>query len=133
MKNGNNGNNGKNTISKAELFRRLEKENPRSTWGKGVKNYAVDLVDELEAEDVPTDSVELNKLLLSGAENWNAYSWGGSALIYNADIAAALCTPSELKKTKGGERRPNSHEQWLDVQARALAQAAALICKLAQN
>ena len=130
MKNGNKKN---NTILKAELLRRLEKENPRSAWGKGVKNYAVDLVDELEAEDVPTDSVELNNLLLSGADSWSAYSWGGSALIYNADIAAALCTPSELKKTKGGERRPNSHEQWLDVQARALAQAAALICKLAQN
>lgn len=123
----------KNIILKAELLHRLEKENPRSAWGKGVKNYAVDLVDELETEDVPTDSVELNNLLLSGADSWNAYSWGGSALIYNADIAATLCTTSELKKTEGGERRPNSREQWLDVQARALAQAAALICKLAQN
>ena len=43
--------------------------------------------------------------------------------MYDGDIAAALCTPSELKKTRNGERRPNSREEWLDVQARALHQA----------
>lgn len=46
-----------------------------------------------------------------------------SALVYDGDIAAALCNPSELKKTRNGERRPNSQEEWLDVQARALRQA----------
>lgn len=51
------------------------------------------------------------------------YSWGGSALVYDGDIAAALCNPSELKKTRNGKRRPNSREEWLDVQARALYQA----------
>lgn len=43
------------------------------------------------------------------------------------DIAELLCSPSELKRKKYGERRPNSREEWLDVQARALAQAAACI------
>lgn len=43
--------------------------------------------------------------------------------MYDGDIAAALCTPSELKKTRNGDRRPNSREEWLDVQARALRQA----------
>lgn len=50
-------------------------------------------------------------------------AWGGSALVYDGDIAAALCTPSELKRTRNGDRRPNSREEWLDVQARALRQA----------
>lgn len=54
---------------------------------------------------------------------------GGSALIYNADIAKHYCTPSELKKTHNGERKPNSREDWLDVQARALWQAALMIRK----
>ena len=60
---------------------------------------------------------------LNGARNWSDYSWGGSAFVYDRDIAAALCTPSELRRTRNGERRPNSREEWLDVQARALHQA----------
>ena len=55
--------------------------------------------------------------------NWPAYSWGGCALVYDADIARALCAPWELRRTRGGELRPNRREEWLDVQARALAQA----------
>ena len=49
---------------------------------------------------------------------------GRFALIYNGDIAKLLCSPSELKRTRNGERRPNNREEWLDTQARALAQAA---------
>lgn len=58
------------------------------------------------------------------------YNWGGSSLIYDADIAGRLCCPSELKKTRNGERRPNSREEWLDVQARALYQACNRLCRL---
>jgi hypothetical protein len=60
---------------------------------------------------------------LNGAKDWSQYSWGGCSLIYDAAIARRLCTPSELKKTRNGERRPNSNEEWLDTQARALNQA----------
>jgi hypothetical protein len=72
------------------------------------------------------------KALLNGADNWNESSWGGCYEIYNSDIAERLCTPSELKKTRQGERRPNSREEWLDVQARALHQAERLILRLAR-
>ena len=61
--------------------------------------------------------------MLNGAKDWNQYSWGALSLIYDCDIAERLSAPSELKKTRGGERRPNSREEWLDVQARALQQA----------
>lgn len=44
-------------------------------------------------------------------------------LCYDADIAARVCTPSELKRKHGGAYEPNSRETWLDVQARALYQA----------
>ena len=55
------------------------------------------------------------------ADDWSAYSWGGCSLIYNGDIAARLCCPSELARTRNGDRRPNSREEWLDTQARALS------------
>jgi len=70
------------------------------------------------------DILQKRYLMLNGAQNWYQYSWGGCSLIYDRDIAERLCTPSELKRTKNGERRPNQNEEWLDVQARALRQAA---------
>jgi hypothetical protein len=51
----------------------------------------------------------------------------------NEDIAERLCTPSELKKTRHGDRKPNSREEWLDVQARALYQASNRIKHAALN
>ena len=48
-----------------------------------------------------------------------------------SDIAKRLGT-SELKKSKNGENKPNSREEWLDTQARALTQAERLIIRLAK-
>lgn len=62
--------------------------------------------------------------MLNGADSWIQYSWGGCSLIYDGDIAERLCSPSELKKTRNGERKPNGNEEWLDTQARALYQAS---------
>lgn len=109
----------------------LESAKNRSAWSRGVNAYADDMLDDLldwypEIVENGTRS-DVEKALLNGAENWNQYSWGGSALIYDEDIAALLCSPSELKKTRNGERRPNCREEWLDVQARALCQAARLV------
>ena len=112
---------------KQELLNVLEARKPRSAWSKGVNNYAIYLVDGLELEEIPKDIKELERLLLNGAEDWSEYSWGGCALIYNGDIVKMLCTPSELKATRNGERKPNKRELWLDVQARALYQAFRII------
>ena len=111
----------------------IEARKERSAWGRGVQAYAVDLVDNLQGraayEGRPPAPEEVREWLLNGARNWSEYSWGGSALIYDGDIAERLCTPSELKKTRHGERRPNGREEWLDVQARALYQAANRVIK----
>ena len=72
---------------------------------------------------------DFEQMLLNGADNWSAYSYGGCSLIWNEDIAKTLCTPSELKRTKNGQNDPNSRETWMDVQARALYQAFSLICR----
>ena len=108
---------------KQELKTRIENTPARSAWAKGVKVYALELVEDLPDECPPN----LSRGLLNGAQDWKEYSRGGCALIYDADIAERLCTASELKKTRNGARRPNSEEDWLDVQARALYQAAMLI------
>jgi hypothetical protein len=76
---------------------------------------------------------DLKKELLNGAANWGEYSYGGCALIYDGDIAERLCAPSEYRKTREGQRAPNARETWLDVQARALGQAATLISTVAKE
>lgn len=106
--------------------------NPRSAWDRGVVLYAHDLLDQLEDSAnyngaLPAPGKETRDAMLNGAQDWNAYSWGGCSLIYNADIAKRLCCPSELKKTRNGDRRPNAREEWLDTQARALNQACRLV------
>ena len=116
-----------------EIIKTIENEKVRSAWSKGVKEYAIELLEDRNIDELPTDRREIEKILLNGASDWSEYSWGGSSLIYNEDIAERLCTPSELKKTKNGERRPNSRENWLDVQARALFQACQMIKRLANN
>ena len=115
--------------SYGDILAALEAGKDRSAWDKGVTAYASDLLEqyqeraEYEGREASSRK-ELEEWLLNGASTWSKYSWGGSALIYNGDIAKRLCSPSELKRTRNGERHPNSREEWLDVQARALAQAA---------
>ena len=117
-----------------EIRAAIEAEKPRSAWDRGKKEYALELLEDLKEHisyygRLPESSAELREWLLNGAANWSEYSWGGCSLIYNGDIAERLCCPSELKKTRNGERRPNSREEWLDAQARALYQAANRICR----
>ena len=115
-----------------EIRNYLTETKDRSAWKKGVTIYALEILDNLEeqidggylTEDIFESPKLLDKAMLNGAKDWNQYSWGGCSLIYDGDIAERLCTPSELKRTKNGERRPNHNEEWLDVQTRALYQAA---------
>ena len=124
-----------NTITVNDVRESLINDTQRSAWDKGVNAYALDLLDQLkEAVEGGYFDMEnllaprmLRSALLNGAGSWSEYSWGGCSLIYDSDIANRLCTPSELKRTHSGERRPNSREEWLDTQARALFQAANLI------
>ena len=99
----------------------------RSAWSRAVHAYAVELVESLDsAADLSNENM-LRKALLNGADDWQQYSEGGCALVYDEDIAERLCSAYELKRCKGGERQPNASETWLDCQARALAQAASLV------
>ena len=115
-----------------QIIANLQARKDRSAWHRGITAYALELVDQLEERAAyegrdPQDRKECREWMLNGAQDWSEYSWGGSALIYNGDIAERLCSPSELAKTRNGERRPNAREEWLDTQARALSQACARV------
>ena len=123
------------------LRKKLENHKARSYWEDGVKDYAAEIIDTLEEKEKFDDmnageydytgSKQNHLDALNGAKNWKEYSWGGCSLVSNAAIARTLCTPSELEKTKDGEKQPNAREDWLDVQARALFQAQNLLDDLA--
>lgn len=143
-----------------EIRQAVEAYNPRSAWNKGVKLYALELIENLEdrAEHEGREPISISMLavwMLNGARDysvhasrqpypfdnpgahWRVYSYGGSALIYDGEIAERLCTASELKRltTKAGYIKdgPNPRETWLDCQARALYQAAALVQTAAEG
>ena len=117
-------------MNKEATLDKLKAVKCRSAWSKGVKEYAYSLLGNIFSYSdykAINDCKSLHEVLLKGAKDWKQFSWGGYALICNADIAKTLCNPSELKKCKNGILRPNKKEQWLDVQAQALFQAERLI------
>lgn len=116
----------------------------QSAWTKGVTLYALDILSTIEEETgrcylILTDdnkldnvhngiTVDLNICTRYPFDAWLSYSRGGSALIYNREIAERLCTPSELKRAeKNGFFKANSREDWIDCQGRALFQAGEMI------
>ena len=117
------------TLKKA--LESLESRKDKSAWNRGVTAYARELlggvIENVERAyyAAPQTRAEFCRVALNGAKSWAQYSYGGCSLVYDCDIAERLCTPSELKKKRGGELNPNSRETWLDVQTRALNQAAA--------
>lgn len=133
----------KTTLYDNSAFLRVELKNTkaRSAWKRGVKAFADSLIDNLNefirCGDVSKITVQnLEKILLNGAENWEQYSYGGCAHIYNEEIANALCCPSEIKKLSrkdGSLRNPNGRENWLDCQSRALYQACRILKNLQRN
>ena len=101
----------------------------RSAWSRAVHAYAVELVESLDSSADLSNERLLEKAMLNGAGDWQQYSEGGCALVYDADIAERLCSASELKRCKGGKRNPNSKENWIECQTRALGQAANLVSR----
>ena len=88
---------------------------------------------EDDEDGIPSSPALFERGLLNGARTWAEYSEGGCALIYDQDIARRMCSPSELRRTRDGMRDPNSRERWIDMQTRALYQAAALVSRIYNN
>lgn len=114
------------------VFETLEARHDRSAWNRAVTEDAINLFDQV-VDGITEGWIDpavlgnrsrLESAMLNGADSWKHYSWSGCGLCYNYDIARHYCTPSEYKRTRGGMYKPNPSEEWLDVQARALWQAA---------
>lgn len=130
------------TAIRTKFCRAIRATRARSAWAQGVRCYAVWLLCEYlvnavepryhewlqKNDDSEFTAPEMTeKLLLDGAKDWKQYSKGGKAYVSNFSICKTLATPSVQSRKKDGELPPNSRESWLDVQARALAQAAELL------
>lgn len=118
----------KNREKVADYFATLV-DQQKSAWKRGVFAYAHELAAEAAGHTWVKTPKTIEEALLNGAASWREYSDGGCAFIYDADIAERLCSPSELKRSLDGERNPNRRESWIDVQARALRQAAVILIK----
>lgn len=114
----------------------IEYTKRRSAWDKGVKMYALELLENYsEMLDYAKETGGytprfIETTLLLGAENWMAYSEGGCSLVCSADIAKRLCSPSEMKRKtsrSGMIMPPTRNETWIQVQGRALNQAWRLL------
>ena len=101
----------------------------KTAWKCGVIVYAHELAAEAAGRTCLKTRKTVEEALLNGAPSWADYSEGGCSLIYDSDIAERLCTPSELERSLDGKRNPNRRERWLDVQARALTQAAGILIR----
>ena len=118
----------------AEIREAIKERKARSAWDRGVREYMLDFLDHMkdyrkldEDDEVAPVSV---KELLNGAKSWQQYSEGGCSLVYNGDICERLCPPSVIRRKNEGELPPNSRENWIDVQARALCVAAGRFVRL---
>lgn len=104
-----------------ELKNKIEALNFRSAWDKGVKGYAIELLENVTGgnfkgidETTDFDNVTTCKLLnhvgagdMKLCDVCKSVSEGGNFEIYDGEIAKRLCTPSELKRTMNGEKDPN--------------------------
>ena len=89
----------------AEIKETLETRKDRSAWNKGVTIYSLELLEEYAERAAyegrqAANTAEFKEWLKNGASDWDQYSWGGSSLIYNSDIAERLCCPSESLSCK---------------------------------
>lgn len=114
-------------MTRDELLKALDElPRGRSAWSRAVHQYACEMVADLDPDTVLTRDT-VRRVVLNGASDARQYSEGGCTLIYDSDIAARVCTPSEFRRKKGGSLPPSRHETWLDVQTRAINQALEVI------
>jgi hypothetical protein len=102
----------------------------RSAWNKGIKIYAVMLLENLKengykGRDITSPAI-LRKSLLNGAADWETFSRGGCALAYNGAIVKTLCTPEIIERYNSGKLNISTDEVF-DCQRQALTQAEKLI------
>lgn len=112
-------------MKKKEMLERLANIRNRSAWNKGVTKYAIEILEDIEADEITIAT--LAKWNWNGAGDALSYSENGRPLISGDDICERLCPPSIVRKHPS---RPNGKESWIDVQGRALDKAMYMIKKM---
>lgn len=118
-----------------DIYATIQHSPARTAWEKGVRACADDLFSDYikKALGILDIEVRIGKIteadLLRGVPNWNRYSRGGMALVSNMDICRRFCTKAVFKKRMGGLVQPPTGGDWLDLQAKALAEAAQLVVR----
>lgn len=111
----------KRLVAEAEKMSRTE----HSYWSRGVasliRDYGEDALGEHDGEII--SARDFYKLWNCGSDSLREAVYGGCFDIWNYDIAKRLCTPSDLKKSNEGMRRPNKYQDWIDVELIAVKQA----------
>jgi len=108
-----------------DIYTAIESMSFRSKWDKGVKRYALELIENaVDNMDALTwDDIKEGKIW-NGADGVKSFSYGGDRLIWDGDIANRLLTASELKKWNAGKW---NGPEMIVLQTRALVQAWRLI------
>lgn len=70
-----------------ETIKAIESTHPRSKWGQGVKQTALDMLEPFRDETMPKRFADRRKMMLNGARDWESCIYGGCGLVYNRDIA----------------------------------------------
>lgn len=115
----------------SNLYQIIEASPARSAWSRGVRAYALDIIEDITefSKFNLSNGYELPLITedcaLNGADDWRRYASGGwgAALIWPDEIAERLCNPSELRIYK---KRGGNTMEW---QGRALFQAWRLIAE----
>lgn len=108
---------------------------PRSAWNRGVKQWALDLLGEMDDKTEFTSLTSLLLEALSGSLDWKQYCYDDKGIISDYSIVEAFCTPTEKQRyisRLGALRAPNANETWMDVQVKAATQAWDLIERVAK-
>jgi hypothetical protein len=117
------------SVSVSEVRDYITSHQPKrvSAWGRGVLAEAMDMLDRAEGRGDTLPTTRVRQYLLDGAESASQYASGGCSLVCDSDIAERYCTPSELRRTRGGELWPSPSESWMDVEARGVESAMGVI------
>ena len=75
------------TVTKQKLLAAVSAHKAsRSAWSRGVQAYAVEMVEAIDDSADLCNETLLRKALLNGAGDWQQYSEGGCALIYDLSL-----------------------------------------------
>lgn len=99
----------------------------RSAWSRGVRAYALDLLDNIEEMSNYGEYLAISEeVALNGAGCWSNYAAGGCGLVYTSAILDRLCTASELRRLSRSSR---CDIDAIELEGRALFQAWRLIAE----